>query len=254
MLIPLALLIMASLFSGACVTASVMEYAKKKAAPSNVTEFTIGKVHSAQVHEKGDISLVVELGHATHPEAGLYAITVPHPSQVENADAIGAFGFREAYTPAVSDLPTYLYPMKKANKVKEETAQMKDHPSSSVRIEELNLHRHEMGRVLDLARDLSKDAPGEQKIYRVNLLADAVETGPEEEPRKTVEKTILLVHLPPLNPNSHPQTIAIAGAYEDESTSLYYLLVPPALAFDSLLLAVAVVGTAGQVIPKGVGR
>jgi hypothetical protein len=173
---------------------------------------------------------------------------------VENADAIGAFGFREVYTPAFSDLLTYLYPMKKAKKVKKEAPQTKDPPSCPVRIEELNLHWDETGRVLDLVRDLNKDASGEQKIFMVNLLTSGVERGSEEEPGKTVEKTILLVHLPPLNPNSHSQTIAIAGAYEDESTSLYYLLVPPALAFDSLLFAVAVVGTAGQVIPMGFAK
>ena len=246
LLIALTLLIMVSLCSGACVTASVMEYAKKKAAPSNVTEFTIGKVHSAQVHENNDITVVVELAHATHPKAGLYTITVPHPSQVENEDAIGSFGFRQNYIPSVSDLPTYLYPIGKAKKIIEKTEQMKDSPCSPVRIEELNLHRGETERVLKLVGDLDKDPSGEQKIYTVNIISDDVEKESEVEPGRpveknaTIEETILLVYLPPQSSNPHPQTIAIAGAYVDESTNLYYFLVPPAIALDTLLIALAI--------------
>lgn len=246
MLFALTLLIVAPLCLGGCVTASVLEYAKNKASPSNVTEFTIGKVHLAQVHENGDISLAVEVDHPSHPKAGLYTITVPHPSKVENADAMASFGFREKYIPSVSDLPTYLYPMGKAKKVNEKTVQMRDSSFSPVRIEELNLHWAETERVLKLVGDLDKDPPGEQKIYTVNVLSDDVENASEDEPGRTVEKnatiekTIILVYLPPRGPDTHSQTIAIAGAYEDESTKLYYLLVPPAIALDACLVALAI--------------
>jgi hypothetical protein len=247
LLITLSTLIVALLCSGACVTSSVIEYAKIKASPSNVTEFTIGKVHSAQVQENSDISVLVEFGHPTHPKSGLYTITVPHPTKVENVDAMGSFGFREKYTPSVTDLPTYLYPMGKAKKVKEETVQMKDSPSSPVRIEEMNLHRDETERVLKLVGDMNKDPSGEPKNYTVNLLSGAAEkaskdgSGETVEKTATIEKTILLVQLRAPSSSSDPQTIVIAGAYEDESTNLYYLLVPPAIALDARLIALAIV-------------
>lgn len=259
-IIALTLLILASAFSGGCVTASVMEYAKRRAAPSNVTEFTITKVHSAQVHEHSDISVVVELDHSTHPKSGLYTITVPDPSRAENAQAIESFGFREKYIASLSDLPIYLYPMGKAKKVEERTVQSKDPPSFPLTIEELNLHPDETERVRKLVEDLNKDPAGKQKIYVVNLLSDAVDKPREGEPDKTIErnvtieKTILLVHVPLSSSDSHPQTIAIAGAYEDESTNLYYFLVPPAVVFDAFLITVAVASGMSQVIPERIGK
>jgi len=252
MLIAFSLLIVVPLCSGACVTPRAMDYARAKASPLNATEFTIGKVHSAEVHENSDISVIVELNHPTHPKSGLYAIKVPHPFHVENADAIESFGFRVKYTPSISGLPGYLYPMGKAKKVPEKRVQMKDSRSSPIQIEELTLYRDETERVVKLVGDLSRDAAGEKRIYTVNLLSDAIGKAAEEEPGKnaeknaTIEKTILLVHLPPLGSNSHPQTIAITGAYEDESTNLYYLLVPPAVAVDAFLIALAIAGHVAQ--------
>lgn len=61
LLVALSLLIVVPLCSGACVTASVMDFAKNKASPLNVTEFTIGKVHSASLLENGDLSILAEL-------------------------------------------------------------------------------------------------------------------------------------------------------------------------------------------------
>lgn len=260
LMIALTLLILASLFSGACVTTSVMDYAKTKASFSNVTEFTIRKVHSAQIHENSDICVLVELGHPSHEKSGLYTMTVPLLSLIDNPDAIESFGLREKRTPSVYDLPTYLYPIGKAKKVNEEMVLIKDSAISPVRIEELNLHREEAERVLKLVGNLDKDPSGEQRIYTVNLLSDAVEEASEEEPGRTIaknatiEKTILLVYSPPQSSSPHPRTIAVAGAYEDDSTNIYYLLVPPAIAFDAFLITVAVASGLSQMIPAGIGR
>lgn len=249
LVIALCLLILAPLCLGACATPRAMNYAKSKASPSNVVEFSIGKVHSAQIYENSDISVLVQLDNLNHPKSGLYRMTVPFPCLAGKTDAIGSFGFREKYTPYVSGLPSYLYPMVKANKVNEEVVTMKDSPASPVPIEELDVHRDQTERVLELLGDLSRDPSGAQKVYVVNLLSDDAGKQYEKELGNTVDKDILLVCLPPLSSGSPLQPIAIAGAYEDESTNLYYLLVPPAIAVDAFLTALAVaVYAAGGVL------
>lgn len=259
LLITLSLLIVVPLCSGACVTASVMDYAKIKASPSNVTEFTIRKVHSASLHQTGDISILAELDNPNHPKSGLYTMTVPHPPLTDNAEAIGSFGFRAEYTPSVSGLTSYLYPMGRAKKFNGDILP-NDTSNSTILIEALNLHRNEAERLLESLGDLNRDRPGEEKVYVVNLLSDAAGKQLREDPGRavdensTVEKSVLLVYWPPLGSNSVPQPIAIAGAYEDESTNLYYLLVPPAAAFDALLIAATVASGMSQVIPAGLSK
>jgi hypothetical protein len=254
LLIALSLVIMAPMCTGACVTSKAMDYAKSKASPSNVAEFTIGKVHSAKVHENRDISILLELDHPNHPKSGLYTLTVPLPCLVGKADSIGSCGFREKYIASVSGLPSYLYPMGKAKKFSGDIVQMKDSSSSSMRIQALNLLPDEAERLLDLLRDVNGDSSGEEKIYVVNLLSDAAAKALQEDPGRTVEekamidKTTLLVYWPLMSSSSLLQPIAIAGAFEDESTNLYYLLVPPAVACDSFLIALYV---AGQVLSSG---
>jgi hypothetical protein len=245
LLITLSLLIVAPLCSGACVTPRAMDYAKSKASPSNVAHFTIGKVYSAMINENSDISILVELDHPNHPKSGLYTMTVPLPCLAGKADAIGSFGFREAYTLSVSGLPSYSYPMAKARKSSGDIVS-KDFSNSSIPIEELNLHQDEAERVFELLGDLNRDPPGGEKVYVINLLSDEAtkalqeDSGKTVEERATIDKTTLLVYWPLMSSSSLPQPIAIAGAYEDESSNLYYLLVPPAIAVDSFLIALAV--------------
>jgi hypothetical protein len=246
LLIALSLLIVVPLCSGACVTSSVMDYAKIKASPSNVTEFTIGKVYSASVLENGDLSILAELDNPNHPKSGLYTMTVPLPCLVENTDGIESYGFRAKYTPSASGLPSYLYPMGKAKKISGDRVQKKDSPNSSIHIEELSLHPDEADRLPELLGDLNRDPSAAEKIYVINLLPEASGKTLQEDPSKgvpenpIVEKSILLVYWPPLTAGRLPKPITIAGAYEDESTNLYYLLVPPAIAFDSFLIALAI--------------
>lgn len=250
LLIALSLLIVVPLCSGACVTANVIDYAKNKASPLNVTEFTIGKVHSASLLKNGDLSILAELDSPNHPKSGLYAMTVSLPSLMENAGGLRSFGFRTQNTPSISGLPGYLYPMAKAKKFRGDLSQ-KDTSSSSIFIEELNLRRDEADRLLELLGDRNRDPSGEEKVYAVNFLSDEAakavqeDTGKTVEEKATVNETILLVYSPLMSSSSLPQPIAIAGAYEDESTNLYYLLVPPAIALDCLVLALQIVAQGG---------
>jgi hypothetical protein len=178
-------------------------------------------------------------------------MTIPVPSLVENADAIGSFGFRAEYTPSVSSLTSYLYPMGKAKKVSGDPVQMEGSFNSSILIEELRLHPDETERFPQLLGDPNRDPPREGKVYLVNLLSDGAGKTLEEEPGKvteetaTIEKSILVVRLPSLDSHSDSRSIAIAGDYEDESTNLYYLLVPPAIALDSILIALAILAQGG---------
>jgi hypothetical protein len=240
------LLIVVPLCSAGCVTPRAVHYAEFKASPSNATEFTIGKVHSASVLKNGDLSILAELNNPNDPKSGLYMMTMPLPSLLENDDAIGSFGFRTEGSHSGSGLKSYLYPMGKAKKVSGDTIQMEGSSNSPILIEKLNLHPGEAERLPQLLEDLNSDPPGEEKVYVVNYLSDGAAERPEEERGEitretaTIEKSILLVRLPSESSNSCPQTIAIAGAYEDESTNLYYLLVAPAIAVDSFLIALAV--------------
>jgi hypothetical protein len=247
LLFALTLLIVAPLCLGGCVTASVMEYAKDKASPSNVTAFAIAKVHSASVLENGDLSILAELDSPNHPKSGLYTMTIPIHPHMEDDAAMESFGFRTEYSPSFSGLTTYLFPLGKAKKFSGNMDQKNVRPNSSVLIEELNLHPDEAERLPELLGRLNRDPSGEQKVYVVNLLSGAAEkTGQEEadratEERSTVEMGILLVNWLPPTSDGIPRPIGITGAYEDESTHLYYLLVPPAIAFDAFLIALAVV-------------
>jgi hypothetical protein len=247
LMITWTLLVMGSLCSEACVTASVMEFAKKKAAPSNVTAFAISKVHSASVLKNGDLSFLAELGSPNHPKSGPYTMTIPIHSHMEDDSAIESFGFRREYSPSFSGLATYLFPIGKAQKFSGDMVQKKEPSNSSILIEELNLHPDEAERLPELLVGLNRDPSREQKVYVVNLLSDADEKTRQEETDRatevssTIEMGILLVNWLPPTSDGIPRPIAITGAYEDESTNLYYLLVPPAIALDALLIALAVV-------------
>jgi len=86
----------------------------------------------------------------------------------------------------------------------------------------------------------------------INLLSEAAgktlqeDPGNSDEETSAVEKSILLVYWPPLTSDRLPKPIGIAGAYEDESTNLYYLLVPPAIALDCMVLALQILAQGGS--------
>jgi hypothetical protein len=52
-----------------------------------------------------------------------------------------------------------------------------------------------------------------------------------------------LAYYPPQATQKGIKPLIIAGGYEDTKTNLYYLLVPPAFAFDASLIAAAAFGS-----------
>jgi hypothetical protein len=214
---------MTSLFylNGCTLTPKAIELANAKAAPQ-YEYWNIKRIESAVKQENGDVSLCLELniaGEIENPK--LSTITIPRAVINAEAKAHDRHGFQPGDCPT----PCYWYPIEKVDKGCDKIIPENLTAKAVLPIEKLTIHSQ------DQFYDLLNSSNGNQKIpdgiYEVS------------HPSTDIATIYWIV------PSGEQQAVpySISGVYEDKSTNLYYLFVPPAMVGDAIIGVVAVAVT-----------
>jgi len=215
-------------------TAKALQLAKDKASPENVAYWKIKSVESAFKQENGDISVCVKLGEPDeNAKPELNTITLPLYSLAEDPGAIERLGLRPGerfFDNTIGYWFPYWYPIEKTRR----RCRLADRGTSTsvsvLPVENIRLNIKNRQQLFTLLDDHNQNQPFKERIYEVSFISD--EKGFID---------IAFIYWPPQIARQHIQPILISGVYEDNSTRLYYLLVPLAVAGEVVAVtAVAV--------------
>ena len=240
----------ASLFwlNGCTITA--LELAEEKASPENCEYWKMNRVISAIKQENGNISVCIELndpGETKVPQSN--TITLPHLILIGDTKAMERFRLRPGVCP-FDGLSCYWYPIEKAKTGCESFAAGSLSSTLVLPVEKISVNNKDRNRLYDLLNDANKNQQVTDKIYQVSFVSDKEDLKKEMDPDETIDtgktgsENITLTHWPVREDRRGFQPIIIAGAYEDNSTNLYYLLIPLAFVGDVVVATVAVMAYA----------
>lgn len=234
-----------------CATTYTLDLADRKSSPSiSHTNLNISKVRSAVEQENGDISVCVELYEPPKTnKSECYAITLPNPSLLKETIDMETLGFRgkdigglpDRYAPDTY-ITDYLYSLEKAKKGCQELEPKKLLADSTLPIVKLTLPEKDSDRLYTLLNKLKAQGSAKEKLYEVKFLKNEADSSAEmNENEVTNYSDVLLIYWPSESDQDTVQPLGIAGGYEseDESTKLYYLLIPPAVLLDLILLGLS---------------
>jgi hypothetical protein len=224
----LIFLAMASLFylNGCTLTPKALQLANEKAEPQYEYR-NIKRVVSAVKQENGDVSLCVELNNTGEiEEPKLNTITIPLAILNGEANQHERHGFYPGECP----IPCYWYPIEKVengcDKINPENLSTK----SVLPIEKLTIHSQDQ--FYDLLNSYNGNQKIPDKIFEVSYSSTDI----------SIIYWFVQIDQQQTVPNS------ISGVYEDKSTNLYYLTVPPAMVgdviIDVVVVAVVIAGIA----------
>jgi len=246
-----SLVIALQFYVSGCATPKAWDLAKRKASPTNCTYLKITDVHSAVEQKNGDISICVDLdGLDDGTESKSYTLTLPVSLLAEDTTNVETLGFRPSL---FSSVDTYWYPIEKATRGCVASNSEHGSPESLPPIERLTLPAETKYQLRDIMSNLAREQEKPKKLYEVTFHEEALEVGLYSYDRATGKmvfeqskenKEVILVYYPSRAGREDISPLIIAGGYEDTKTNRYYLLVPPALAFDAALLAAMVAITA----------
>lgn len=244
----LAFIILAivSLFYLYGCTEKALQLARDKASPLNIEHRKIKGIISAARLENEDIAVCVELndvGEKAEPKLN----TIILPLSILTGD--NSTYERLKLHPEncqFGGITCYWYPIKKATTGCETLSAEKRLSASVIPVERLAVDNKDRKQLYDLLHQADKNQPFTEKIYEVSILFGRENTGKKPGPdeaiddRETEFKDILLIYRPGRMGQQGLKPIGILGTYEDNSTGLYYLLVPLAFAGDVVVVVVAI--------------
>ena len=244
----LIFLAMVSIFYFNGCTAKALQIAENKASPHNAEHWKIKSVVSAVKQENGNISVCVELNESGEPgEPKLDTITLPLSVLSGDADAIERLSLRpcECY---IGNAACYWYPIEKTQNGCESVSPNTSSSTSVLPIENINVNNKNRHQLLNLLINSNKIQPIKERIYEVSFVSGGEDTKIEtdtdnDEPMDNStkgSKDIALVYWPPQIGQQGMQPIIITGVYDDNSTNLYYLMVPVAFVGDVVAFTAAV--------------
>jgi hypothetical protein len=240
------ILVIASLFYLYGCTEKALQLARDKASPLNIEHRKIKSIISAVRLENEDIAVCVELndsGEKAEPKMN----TIILPPSILTGDN-STFERLKLHTEdcQFGNIACYWYPIKKAKIGCETLSSEKLLSASVIPVERLAIDNKDRKQLYDLLHQIDKNQPFTEKIYEVRILFDkeniGKKPGPDEaiDDRETEFKDILLVYRPGRMGRQGLKPIGVLGTYEDNSTDLYYLLVPLAFTGDLVVVAVAI--------------
>jgi hypothetical protein len=207
--------------TGCTLTPKALQLANEKAAPQYEYR-NFRRIESAVKQENGDVSLCVALSNADEMvEPKLSIITIPLAIFNGEVNQHERYGFYPGECP----IPCYWYPIEKVEKGCDKTTPENLSTASVLPIEKLTIHSQ------DQFYDLPNFYNGNQKIPAIIFEVSY--------PSRDISIIYWFVQIDQQQavPNS------ISGVYEDTSTKLYYLTVPPAIVGDVIIDVVVVAVT-----------
>lgn len=249
LLLPALSLFFVSLISG-CATDAALKLARQKSAPTiTYKEWGISGVTSAVKQKNGDIGVCLELlEHNNANKTERHAIYLPVVSLLEEKTDLETFGFSEIKVAGHCDgastdrrIAEYLYPMPEAEKGCRKLESSKYPADSILPIVEIVLPVKDRSRLYSFLNELEAQGVSGEKLYEVKFLHPQKDAWDKTKDSRAAEYSdVLLVYRPSGMGQDIVAPFAIAGGYEseDESTNLFYLLVPPAFALDAIVVMV----------------
>ncbi len=233
-----------------CATSYTLELADRKASPSmSYTNLKISKVRSAAKQKNNDISVCMEL-YEPHKadKSRLYEFNMPGDFLLKKASDLETLGFRGEKTEENLDGSltepfsiNYFYPLEKAKKGCKKNHREKLPADSILPIMQVTVSENEKSRLYALLSELRAQEPSDTKLFEVKFLKDEDVSNAEMNGNDVNHYSdVLLIYWPSDMDQELVDPIGITGGYEseDESTNLYYLLVPPALVIDAIGLMI----------------
>ena len=220
-------------------TGKALRLASEKASPQKNTEYQkIKGVISAVRQENDDIAVCIELSDfGEKAESTLNTIVLP--SAILSGDysnfSRSKFLLEKCQ---IGSITCFWYPIKKAKSGCEASGSEDLLSTSVIPVDEFEIHIKDRNQLYDLLTQVDENRPVAEKIYAVSFLSDTEGREKEPAPDEAVDaKEIrsgdtVLIYRPARTGRHGLPPISILGAYEDNSTNMYYLLVPVALAAD----------------------
>jgi hypothetical protein len=203
-------------------------------------------VRSGAEQENGDISVCVELNDSNKAESASYTFSIPGSTLAEGVAAIEALGFRRSLS---SPVTWYWYPIEKAAGGCAVSNPAQGSPETFLPLERITVPLEDKYQLSDILSNLKKGPEGTKKLYEETFSEAARDeelhsydppAAKDVSGQAKGTKEVVLVYYPSLADRDRIEPLIIAGAYNQAETNLYYLLVPPAVAWDAALIAAAV--------------
>jgi hypothetical protein len=229
-------------FSG-CTT-QALQLAKEKASPENAKYWKIKNVVSAIKKDNGDISVCVELSESgTGGKPRLDILTLPRSILTGDVNAIESFRLRPGGCP-FDNATCYWYPIEKTEPGCEAVGPGTLSSASLLPVENISVNHKSRHQLYTL---LNKNQPMTEKIYEVSYVFDEEDTKNEKETgndevidsKTKGSQDISFIYWPAHIGQQDIRVMSITGAYEDNSTVIYYLIVPLAFAGDVVVVTAA---------------
>ena len=249
-------LAMASLFYLNGCTASALQIARDKASPENAEYWKIKRVVSAVKHENGDISVCIELNESDEAEGlELISINLPLSSLSGDTNAIERLRLRPGEC-FLDDASCYWYPVKKTKPGCEQFDTGASPSTDILPIENISVNNTKRLKLINLLNNFNKNQTIKERIFEARF--DEKDTAPETDLENDAvlkncindSNGVSLIYWPARADQHGIRPIVISGVYEDNSTSLYYLIVPLAFAGDLVVVTVSVVALAFLQCPQ----
>ena len=219
-------------------TGKALQLAREKASPQNIEHRKIKRIISAVRQENDDIAVCIELNDFVEKKESKL-ITIVLPSDILSGD-YSTFDRSKFLLEKcqIRGITCFWYPIKKAKSGCEASGSESLLSTSVIPVEEFEIHIKDRNQLYDLLTQVDENRPVAEKIYAVSFMSDT--EGREKDPvsdepayAKEIGSGDTLLFYRPARMGRHGlPPISILGAYEDNSTSMYYLLVPVALVAD----------------------
>ena len=226
-LMPIFLLLASLLYLNGCtLTPKAIQLANEKAAPQ-YEYWNITKIESVVKQENGDVLLCVELNKADEIEKPkLKTITIPRAIINGEANQYGRHGFYPGECP----FRCYWYPIEEVENGCDKITPDNVSSKSILPIEKIAIYsQDQLYEFIDSHSESPKITETIFEVSQVSSNASEIYWFAQIDRQRT-------------------SPISIAGVYEDTSTNLYYLTVPPAMVGDVIInvvvVAVAITGIA----------
>lgn len=214
----LIFLLLASLLylNGCTLTPKALQLANEKAAPQ-YEYWNIKRIESAVKQENGDVSLCVELNNAGEiEEPKLNTITIPLAILNGEANQHERHGLYSGECP----LLCYWYPIEKVENGCDKITPENLSTKSILPIEKLTIYSQDQ--LYDFINSSNENQKISDKIFEVSYGS------------RDISEIYWFARID----QQRTSPISIAGVYDDKSTKLYYLTVPPAIVGDGIIIGV----------------
>ena len=234
-----------------CMTTYAIDLAEEKATPSNTFNFwEIIKVWSAIEQDDGSILVSTDMNMiSNNNKTEPHIIILPRASLLKQTLDMKTLGFLEApldgaieeglYGPAIHH---YYYPLDRLKKNGRKLNDMKEYPQSNISIVKLTIRVNDQIQLFSLISEYRENEKRNDKLYEVKFLKREEESKTKLCSDKMSNDTaVWLVYWPSDINKEFIRPIAIRGGYRqnDKSTNLFYLLVPPALILDLIIIGLS---------------